>query len=106
MLPPPRSFVSRSGTVGGYEVRGWRYVGETAWHVKVKPKGGRREKAYLVKDGEFNPQTATPMEAIIVLDLIELWETETESPDSVPLLKARMKRGPPRIVWRSPRAAV
>jgi hypothetical protein len=86
MLPPPRSFVSRSGTVGGYEVRGWRYAGETAWHVKVKPKGGRREKAYLVRDGEFNPQTATPMEAIVVLDLIEQWETE--SPDAPPLLKA------------------
>jgi hypothetical protein len=86
MQSPPRSFVRRSGTVGGYEVRGWRYAGETAWHVKVKPKGGRYEKAYLVTDGEFIPQTASPMEAIIVLDLIELWETE--SPDVVPLLKA------------------
>lgn len=86
MLPPPRSFVRQSGAVGGYEVRGWRYLGETAWHVKVKPKGGRYEKAYLVRDGEFNPQTATPMEAIIVLDLIEQWERE--SPDTVPLVKA------------------
>jgi hypothetical protein len=86
MQPPPRSFVSRSGTVGGYEVRGWRYAGETAWHVKVKPKSGGREKAYLVRDGEFNPQTATPMEAIVVLDLIEQWETE--SPDALPFVKA------------------
>jgi hypothetical protein len=56
--------------------------------VKVKPKSGGREKAYLVRDGEFNPQTATPMEAIVVLDLIEQWENE--SPDAVPLLKATM----------------
>jgi hypothetical protein len=52
----------------------------------VKPKGGGHEKAYLVSGGEFNPPTATPMEAIIVLDLIEQWETE--SPDAVPLLKS------------------
>jgi hypothetical protein len=84
MQPPPRSFVSRSGAVGGYEVRGWRYAGETAWHLKVKAKGDRREKAYLVRDGEFYPQTVTPMEAIVVLDLIEQWENE--SPDAVPLL--------------------
>jgi hypothetical protein len=86
MQPPPRSFVSRSGAVGGYEVRGWRYTGETAWHVKVKAKGGHREKAYLVTDGEFNPQTVTPMEAIVVLDLIERWETG--SPGTVPSLRA------------------
>jgi hypothetical protein len=76
MLPPPRSFVSRSGTAGGYEVRGWRYAEEAAWHLKVRPKGGRREKAYLVRDGEFNPKAATSKEVIAVLGLIAQWEAD------------------------------
>ena len=27
MLPTPKSFVSRRGAFGGYEVTGWRYAG-------------------------------------------------------------------------------
>jgi hypothetical protein len=86
MLPPPRSFVSGSGKVGGYDVRGWRYAEETVWHVKVRPKGVRREKAYLVRDGEFDPKTAAPREVIVVLSLIAQWETEL--PNKVSFLKA------------------
>ena len=55
MLPPPKSFVSRNGTVGEYEVRGWRYAEEDTWHLKVRLKGGSRyENSYLVRDGEFD----------------------------------------------------
>ena len=76
MLPTPRSFVSRSGTARGYEVRGWRYTGEAAWHLKVRQKGGRRDKAYLVREGEFNPKAANRKESLAVLGLIAQWEAE------------------------------
>jgi hypothetical protein len=35
MLPAPKSFVSRRGAFGGYEVTGWRYAEDAAWHVKA-----------------------------------------------------------------------
>ena len=83
MLPPPKSFVSRNGTVGEYEVRGWRYAEEDTWHLKVRLKGGSRyENSYLVRDGEFDPMTATLEEKMVVLGFIAQWEAE--SPDDLP----------------------
>ena len=77
MLPPPKSFVSRNGTIGEYEVRGWRYAEEDAWHLKVRLKGGgRHENSYLVRDGEFDPNTATLEEKMVVLGFIAQWEAE------------------------------
>jgi hypothetical protein len=78
MLHLPKSFVSRNGTVGQYQVRGWRYAEEHAWHLKVRLKGGGRyENSYLVKDGEFDPKTATMEERMVVLGLIAQWEAES-----------------------------
>ena len=79
MLHPPKSFISRNGAIGQYEVRGWRYAQEDAWHLKVRLKGGRYENSYLVRDGEFDPKTATLEEKMVVLGLIAQWEAE--SPD-------------------------
>jgi hypothetical protein len=78
MLDPPKSFVSRNGTLGQYEVRGWRYAEEDAWHLKVRLKGGGRcENSYLVRDGEFDPKTATLEEKLVVLGFIAQWEAES-----------------------------
>jgi hypothetical protein len=75
MLPTPRSFVSRRGTCGGYEVTGWRYVEDNAWHVKAARKTSRWDaKAYVVKDGAFHPETALTNEKVAILTLIAQWE--------------------------------
>jgi hypothetical protein len=34
-----RGKVNRRGTMGGYEVTGWRYLEDDNWHVKVWPVG-------------------------------------------------------------------
>jgi hypothetical protein len=82
MLPPPRSFESRNGTFGGYEVRGWRYTEEAAWHLKVRLTSGyRSENAYVVEDGEFDPKTATVEEKMVILGFIAQWEAA--SPNAV-----------------------
>ena len=46
MLPTPKSFVSRRGAFGGYEVTGWRYAEDPAWHVKAG-----REKSPSAREG-------------------------------------------------------
>lgn len=72
----PVSFVSRIGVCGAYEVAGWRYAKDIAWHVKAGRKGtGQRLRAYVVRDGEFDPNTAVPAEKIAILSLIGEWET-------------------------------
>jgi hypothetical protein len=77
MLHLPKSFVSRICTFGGYEVRGWRYTEEAAWHLKVKSISDYRcEKAYVVTDGEFGSKMATIEERLLILGLIAEWETE------------------------------
>jgi hypothetical protein len=82
MLPTPRSFVSRRGALGGYEVTGWRYVEDGAWHVKAgRTSHHRGPKAYVVRDGEFHPQTASPSEKVAILTLIAQWEAGL--PDTV-----------------------
>jgi hypothetical protein len=86
-LPTPKSFVSRKGAFGGYEVTGWRYAGDTAWHVKTRPKSQQQhETAYVVRDGAFDPERVIFNEKIAVLTLIAEWEagmpdTETDSLD-------------------------
>jgi hypothetical protein len=77
MLPTPKSFVSRSCTFGGYEVRGWRYAEETAWHLKVRSTSDYRcENAYVVTDGEFDSKRARIEERMVILGLIAEWEAE------------------------------
>jgi hypothetical protein len=75
MLPAPVSFVSRKGALGAYEVTGWKYVEDTAWHVKVFGKSRFPfTKAYVVQDGAFRPETTPPAEKVAILQLIEQWE--------------------------------
>jgi len=81
MLPTPRSFVSRKGALGGYEVTGWKYVEDAAWHVKAGRKTHHDAKAYVVRDGEFQPETALPNEKVAILTLIAQWEAGL--PDTV-----------------------
>jgi hypothetical protein len=77
MLHLPKSFVSRIRTLGGYEVRGWRYAEEAAWHLKVKStRDYRCENAYVVTDGEFDSKTGTIEERMLILGLIAEWEAE------------------------------
>jgi hypothetical protein len=75
MPSAPKSFVSRKGVLGGYEVTGWRYTEDAAWHVKANRKSSRwQAKAYVVRDGAFQPQTASPSEKVAILSLIAQWE--------------------------------
>jgi hypothetical protein len=75
MLPPPKSFVSRRGAFGGYEVTGWRYAEDPAWHVKAgRTSRHQHAKAYVVRDGAFDPEPATATERIAILSLIAQWE--------------------------------
>jgi hypothetical protein len=75
MLPTPISFVSRRGALGGYEVTGWRYVEDTAWHVKARRKSRHWDaKVYVVRDGTLRPETALANEKVAILTLVAQWE--------------------------------
>ena len=83
MLPAPKSFVSRRGAFGGYEVRGWRYAHDDAWHIKAsRTNRYQRTTAYVVTDGAFQPETAIANEKIAILTLIAQWEAGLS--DTVP----------------------
>jgi hypothetical protein len=82
MLPTPISFVSRRGALGGYEVTGWRYVEDAAWHVKAGRKSRHWDaKAYVVRNGTLHPETALAKEKVAILTLIAQWEAGL--PDTV-----------------------
>lgn len=82
MLPTPKSFVSRRGAFGGYEVTGWRYAEDAAWHVKAgRPSRHQHAKTYVVKDGAFDSEPAIATEKIAILRLIAQWEAGL--PDTV-----------------------
>ncbi len=84
MLPAPRSFVSRRGALGGYEVTGWKYEEDAAWHVKAGRNRRRWDaKAYVVRDGAFDPETALPNEKVAILTLIAQWEAGLPDTDTV-----------------------
>jgi hypothetical protein len=75
MLPAPKSFVSRKGAFGGYEVTGWRYAEDPAWHVKAGRTSRHQDpKAYVVRDGAFDSEPARATEKIAILSLIAQWE--------------------------------
>jgi hypothetical protein len=75
MLRTPICFVSRRGALGGYEVMGWRYVEDAAWHVKAGRKNRHWiAKAYVVRDGALHPETALANEKVAILSLIAQWE--------------------------------
>jgi hypothetical protein len=75
MPPAPISFLSRRGGRCGYQVTAWRYIEDAAWHVKAERKSRPlHAKAYVVRDGAFHPETASPAEKVAILSLIAQWE--------------------------------
>jgi hypothetical protein len=76
MVAASRVFVSRNEKVSGYEVWGWRYLEDRVWRVKLWPEiGDRKEHAYLVANGKFEPDTVLSEEKLIVLQLLKKWES-------------------------------
>jgi hypothetical protein len=74
-MEPSRGKVTRSGTFGNYEVTGWRYSEEAAWHVKVWLTGRPGDWiGYTVTDGHFGPGTVAEAAMIAVLHLIAKWQ--------------------------------
>jgi hypothetical protein len=81
MLRTPISFVSRRGALGGYEVTGWRYVEDGAWHVKAGRKSRHWDaKTYVVRDGALYPATALVNEEGAILTLVSQWEQDCPLP--------------------------
>jgi hypothetical protein len=76
-----RGKVTRRGTLGGYEVTGWRYPEETSWHVKVWPVGRPRSWiGYTVAAGIFELRIVAQAHKEAVLQVIGEWETEKLKP--------------------------
>jgi hypothetical protein len=72
-----RGKVTRRGTLGGYEVTGWRYPEETSWHVKVWPVGRPRSWiGYTVAAGVFELRIVAQAHKEAVLHVIGEWETK------------------------------
>jgi hypothetical protein len=69
--------VTRTGTMGGYQVTGWRYLDDASWHVKVWLVGRPGEwLGYTVTAGEFELKTGAQPQKEAVLHLISEWEAE------------------------------
>jgi hypothetical protein len=69
--------VNRSGTLGGYQVTGWRYLEDASWHVKVWLAARPGDwMGYTVTDGEFQLKTGPEDHKETVLKLIAEWEAE------------------------------
>ncbi len=74
-MEPSKGKVTRSGTFGDYEVTGWRYTEEAAWHVKVWLAGRPGDWiGYTVTDGHFGPGTVAEAAMVAVLHLIAKWQ--------------------------------
>jgi hypothetical protein len=71
--------IEKSGQHGTCEVAGWRYEGDSAWHVKVWPDNRDVSRnAYKVMFGLFDTDTASQAEREAVLHLITKWESELQ----------------------------
>jgi hypothetical protein len=74
-MEPSKGKVTRTGTFGDYEMTGWRYTEEAAWHVKVWLAGRRGDWiGYTVTDGHFGPGTVPQAAAVAVLHQIAKWQ--------------------------------
>jgi hypothetical protein len=72
-----RGKVNRRGTLGGYEVTGWRYAMMPSWHLKVWPVGCPRNWiGYTVAAGIFELRIVAQAHKEAVLQVIGEWETE------------------------------
>ena len=76
-LKRTQSRIEKHGEYGKCEVAGWRYEGDSVWHVKVwaDNRDVRRNK-YKVLSGMFEPEAASQAEQEAVLSLIAKWESE------------------------------
>ena len=72
-----KSKVTRTGTLRGYMVTGWRYLEGDSWHVKVwqvgHPSGWI---GYTVTAGRFEVKVVAQGHKEAVLQLISAWEAE------------------------------
>jgi hypothetical protein len=67
--------VTRRGTLGGYEVTGWRYFEEDSWHVKVWPVGRPGGWiGYTVTSGIFELKMVAQVHKEAILQMIGKWE--------------------------------
>jgi hypothetical protein len=72
-----RGKVTCSGTFGGYDVTGWRYIDTASWHVKVWLAGRPSEWiGYTVTAGAFEVKMFAKAQKEAVLQLIGQWEAE------------------------------
>jgi hypothetical protein len=72
-----RRKVIRRGSLGGYELTGWRYLEETSWNVKVWPVGRPRSWiGYTVTAGIMELKIVAQAHRDAVLQVIGEWETE------------------------------
>jgi hypothetical protein len=69
--------VTRSSTLLGYQVTGWRYLKDASWHVKVWIAGHPGDwMGYTVTAGKFELQTGTEAHKEAALQAIREWEAE------------------------------
>jgi hypothetical protein len=69
--------VNRSGTLGDYQVTGWRYLEDASWHVKVWLVARPGDWiGYTVTHGEFELKTVAKGHKETVLQVITEWEAE------------------------------
>src|SRR5271163_187999 len=69
--------IEKRGEHGSCEVTGWRYEGDSVWHVKVWPDNRDvRRNAYKVMSSMFEPEAVSHEDREAVLRLIEKWESE------------------------------
>jgi hypothetical protein len=74
-IEPSKGKVTRSGTFGDYEMIGWRYTDEAAWHVKVWLAGRPGDWiGYAVTDGHFGPGTVAESAMEAVLHTVAKWQ--------------------------------
>ena len=72
-----KSKVTRTGTLRGYMVTGWRYLEGDSWHVKVWQVGHQSGWiGYTVTAGRFEVKVVAQGHKEAVLQLISAWEAE------------------------------
>jgi hypothetical protein len=76
-----REEASCRGSVGGYEMSGWRNPEDASWHVKVWPAGRPSGWIdYTVAAGIFELKIVAPAHKEAVLHMIGEWEAEHLKP--------------------------
>jgi hypothetical protein len=69
--------LTRRGSLGGYEMSGWRYLEDVSWHVKVWPVGRPSGWIdYTVAAGIFELKIVAPAHKEAVMHVIGEWEAE------------------------------